>query len=425
MGIPKFYTHTIRKYKNVMKGLDFFIHNDNKIHVLCFDANSIIYDTLSAMEKEAYVGVIEDELIERVIGKIMYYINLINPSERVYISFDGIPPKGKVKQQLKRRALQNILRTPIGYWDRNNITLGKPFMNKFTKRIDDYFDTYSDKKNYVDFVCSSPKENGEGEHKIMDYIRENDFCNKNVLIYGLDSDLIMLSLLVHHKCKSLHVCREIETFMKQYIRTDYETQDDMYAMDIKYLSRLILKGMGTDEEDRIQDYVILCYIFGNDFIERQYIIDDRIYNVLMSNYKNRLINSDKTINFSEFMKLVNCKECKKIVRIVLEEEREKRQNKKKMLWRGAKEKPREELIKTIGEMYTYVEERDGIVDEDIIVDEEKYKKVWKYYINGVNGCPKEDMMNSEEYNNEMLKIKDVKLRLKEWSRHMWECEMAK
>jgi hypothetical protein len=74
MGIPKFYTHTIRKYKNVMKGLDFFIHTDNKIHVLCFDANSIIYDTLSSMEKEEFVGVIDDELIERVIQKIVYYI---------------------------------------------------------------------------------------------------------------------------------------------------------------------------------------------------------------------------------------------------------------------------------------------------------------------------------------------------------------
>ena len=77
MGIPKFYTHTIRKYKNVMKGLDFFTHSDNKIHVLCFDANSIIYDTLSKMEKEAYAGIIEDELIMRVINKIVNALSLI------------------------------------------------------------------------------------------------------------------------------------------------------------------------------------------------------------------------------------------------------------------------------------------------------------------------------------------------------------
>ena len=424
MGIPKFYTHTIRKYKNVMKGLDFFNHIDNKIHVLCFDANSIIYDTLSSMDKEGFVGVIEDELIQRVINKIVYYITLINPDERVYISFDGIPPRGKVKQQLKRRALQNILRTPVTYWDRNNITLGKPFMDKFTRKIDDYFDNYLGKDKYVDFICSSPKDCGEGEHKIMDYIRENDFTDKNVLIYGLDSDLIMLSLLVHHKCRSLHVCREIEHFMKQYIRTDYDTTDEIYAMDIKYLSTLILNGMNTRDTERIKDYVLLCYIFGNDFIERQYIIDDRIYNILMSKYKNRLVNNDNSINFNEFLNLINHPECKRIVNIALSDQYEMRQKKKKILWKGAKDKPKEDLLNNISQMYTYTEERIGMNKERTIVDEAKYNKVWKYYLNGVNGCDKEDFMDMEEYNKEMLEITNVKLRLKEWSKHVWESEMA-
>lgn len=425
MGIPKFYTHTIRKYKNVMKGLDFFTHSDNKIHVLCFDANSIIYDTLSKMEKEAYAGIIEDELIMRVINKIVYYIELIEPTQRVYISFDGIPPRGKVKQQLKRRALQHILRTPVTYWDRNNITLGKPFMNKFTAKIDDYFGNYKDKMRYVDFVCSSPKECGEGEHKIMDYIRSNDFSDKNVLIYGLDSDLIMLSLLVHNRCKSLHVCREIEHFMKQYIHTDYETTDDIYAMDIKYLSRLILRGMGTDDEVRIKDYVVLCYIFGNDFIDRQYIIDDRIYNVLMSKYTNRIVNDDDTINFSEFNKLINNDECKRIINVVLTQEYERRQNKKRMLWKDARYKKTDELIQNISQMYVYMDNRKGITNENTKVDEVKYREVWNYYMNGVDGCDSGEKMDIIEYNKEMSTIMDVKLSLKEWSKHMWECEMAK
>ena len=77
-----------------------------------------------------------------MINKIVYYIELINPTQHVYISFDGIPPRGKVKQQLKRRALQHILRTPVTYWDRNNITLGRPFIDKFTAKIYEYFDNY-------------------------------------------------------------------------------------------------------------------------------------------------------------------------------------------------------------------------------------------------------------------------------------------
>ena len=183
--------------------------------------------------------------------------------------------------------------------------------------------------------------------------------------------------------------------------------------------------MGTNDETRIKDYVVLCYIFGNDFIERQYIIDDRIYNVLMSKYKYRLVNNDNSINFNEFSNLINHEECKRIVDIVLSEEYDKRQNKKKMLWKGSKEKPKEELIKNISQMYTYVEERNGLENKTTRVDENKYNKVWKYYLNGVNGCDDEDKMDMNEYNKELSHIPNVKLRLKEWSKHMWECEMAK
>ena len=40
---------------------------------------------------------------------------------------------------------------------------------------------------------------GEGEHKIFDYIRENKHINnEKTVIYGLDADLIMLT--VNHLC---------------------------------------------------------------------------------------------------------------------------------------------------------------------------------------------------------------------------------
>jgi 5'-3' exonuclease len=85
-------------------------------------------------------------------------------------------------------------------WDYNMISPGTVFMELLSKRIKEYLS----KKNTTNEKCQGPKCKiifsdssvpGEGEHKIMQYIREETgFADKN-MIYGLDSDLIFLSLI--------------------------------------------------------------------------------------------------------------------------------------------------------------------------------------------------------------------------------------
>jgi hypothetical protein len=145
----------------------------------------------------------------------------------------------------------------------------------------------------------------------------------------------------------------------------------------------------------------------------------------MSKYTNRIVNDDDTINFSEFNKLINNDECKRIINVVLTQEYERRQNKKRMLWKDARYKKTDELIQNISQMYVYMDNRKGITNENTKVDEVKYREVWNYYMNGVDGCDSGEKMDIIEYNKEMSTIMDVKLSLKEWSKHMWECEMAK
>ena len=53
MGIPCYYTKLLRKHSRIIKSLDFFSHKDNKIHLLCIDAKSLIYDSLGKMKQEA------------------------------------------------------------------------------------------------------------------------------------------------------------------------------------------------------------------------------------------------------------------------------------------------------------------------------------------------------------------------------------
>ena len=65
-----------------------------------------------------------------------------------------------------------------------------------------YFDNYH-KFNVKNIIISASDEPGEGEHKIFEYIRthQDEHKNSNTIIYGLDADLIMLTLNHLRICK--------------------------------------------------------------------------------------------------------------------------------------------------------------------------------------------------------------------------------
>ena len=64
-------------------------------------------------------------------------------------------------------------------------------MNKLNFVLKNYYKIYK-----IKCILSDSNERGEGEHKIIHYIKNNNI-NNNICIYGLDSDLIMLSLSLH------------------------------------------------------------------------------------------------------------------------------------------------------------------------------------------------------------------------------------
>ena len=68
-------------------------------------------------------------------------------------------------------------------------------MNKLSLEISNKLKN-EQKYKYIKSILSDSLDNGEGEYKIFNYITSNNLNeNKNNVIYGLDADLIMLSLL--------------------------------------------------------------------------------------------------------------------------------------------------------------------------------------------------------------------------------------
>ena len=133
----------------------------------------------------------------------------------------------------------------------------------------------------VEIVLSGHEVPGEGEHKIMEYIRlakaQPDY-NANIrhCLYGLDADLIMLGLLSHDP----HFCllREEVTFGRSTQKKSKELEhQNFYLMhlcivreylelEFQELKEISALAFQFDMERVIDDFILMAFFVGNDFL---------------------------------------------------------------------------------------------------------------------------------------------------------------
>ena len=101
MGIPSYFSYIIKNHANIVRKLG----NTMKVQNLYLDSNSIVYDAARSFKLADFKSIsdFETALISEVCVKIQGYITLVNPTQCVYIAFDGVPPMAKVHQQRLRR----------------------------------------------------------------------------------------------------------------------------------------------------------------------------------------------------------------------------------------------------------------------------------------------------------------------------------
>lgn len=314
MGIPSYFSQVIKNYPRIVSKLG--LHKKtNPSHNLYMDCNSIIYDVVNSFGDQKPAN-IEATIIDRVILKIDEYIHQIQPSNTVIIAFDGVAPFAKMNQQKTRRyksAFANNRKTDD--WSTSNITPGTNFMQILSDRIGGHF-LYSENKYKVKrMIVSGSNENGEGEHKIFKHIRDNPSVDQNIMIYGLDSDLIMLTIFHRHLFANGFVFREAPEFMKSSIDVD-ATSSEPYVLDIGMLGDSIVKEMNCKDTDRrrMYDYVFMCFLLGNDFLPHFPGLNIRTHGIstlmdtyadIIGKYPDRFFIKDGVIqwrNFSRFIK---------------------------------------------------------------------------------------------------------------------------
>lgn len=158
-------------------------------------------------------------------------VRMVRPRKLLFMAIDGVAPRAKMNQQRSRRfraaqeardkeqerqeailewqsrgrPVSESLLNKQEAWDSNAITPGTPFMDLLAASLRYWV---AQKMNNdpswsgLQVIISDASVPGEGEHKIMDYIRrirsapEHD-ANTRHVVYGLDADLIMLSLATH------------------------------------------------------------------------------------------------------------------------------------------------------------------------------------------------------------------------------------
>jgi 5'-3' exonuclease len=278
MGIPAMFAYIVKNHAKIIKKLE---SSTIQVDNLYLDCNSIIYDAIRNID---FAGLKEsdvDAIIRAVCAKIDEYIFLLKPSQNVFIAFDGVAPVAKLEQQRSRRyksTYQNTISRSIfksvgnDPWNTTAITPGTIFMKKLNDKM---YLRYNDAAKYglKNLLVSGSDEPGEGEHKLFEYIRTypEEHQNVNTIIYGLDADLIMLSINHLPISNQIYLFRETPEFIKS-INAELEP-NETYLMDIPELARVITLDMNNglemdsiQEKNRIYDYILLCFFLGNDFM---------------------------------------------------------------------------------------------------------------------------------------------------------------
>lgn len=255
MGIKHFFSWFRKNFKQ-------FVYNNNfpTVDTLLIDLNGIIhsagnsvYSTVKPLMRKVVIdkNIKQKEHFNEIGKEIERLVDFVNPSSSIIVCIDGPAPRSKQYQQRQRRFKAISEST----FDRNSITPGTHFMDSLTSYLDFFFKfKLSTKWKNLEIIFSNDRIPGEGEHKLLKYVRENK--SKTYILAGQDSDLVMLGLATH--LKKFYVIRE-----------EFNSLDYMYV-DIGALRSELYNLMKWNDDcdiDRIiNDFIFLCFMVGNDFI---------------------------------------------------------------------------------------------------------------------------------------------------------------
>ncbi|CAL1532128.1 unnamed protein product [Lymnaea stagnalis] len=214
MGVPAFFRWLSRKYTSLIVNcveekarevdgvkipVDTSKPNPNEVEFdnLYLDMNGIIHPCCHPEDRPAPKN--EDEMMILIFDFIDRIFSIVRPRRVLYMAIDGVAPRAKMNQQRSRRfrasketgeKIEDLARVreevlskgmylppekpKEEHFDSNCITPGTPFMFKLAECLRYYVhDRINNDPGWenIKVILSDANVPGEGEHKIMDYIR--------------------------------------------------------------------------------------------------------------------------------------------------------------------------------------------------------------------------------------------------------------
>jgi 5'-3' exonuclease len=303
MGIPSYY----KKLTRTVKSLVSYHHPSSDIGWLFMDFNCMIYhclhkEYLNNPNNTVFDTAWELRLIQTIVEYCLNVIKRVSPVIGVYIAVDGVVPMAKMRQQRLRRFIvkneENEKKTEEkkteekkteekkteekDKWDKNAITPGTAFMQHLKLGLEKMIESHSGSQKWI---LSSSDEPGEGEHKIMAEWRKG-LKGINYAVYGLDGDLIVLSILGRESCSlENHVWLFREEIQGGKMVYDSAGEEKFEWFSVDSLSDWIAAELCdiSKKKAALLSYGFAMSVLGNDFLPRSMslIIRDNGHNELL------------------------------------------------------------------------------------------------------------------------------------------------
>ncbi|EEH20189.1 5'-3' exoribonuclease 2 [Paracoccidioides brasiliensis Pb03] len=318
--------------------------NGEEMDNLYLDMNGIVHPCTHPEGKPPPSN--EEEMMLEIFKYTDRVVNMVRPRKLLMIAVDGVAPRAKMNQQRSRRfrsaqeakeadekkvEFAKLLRKQNGKksceeiveevtmktWDSNVITPGTPFMDILAAALR-YWVAYKLNTDpaweKLKVIISDATVPGEGEHKIMEFIRSQRSCpehdpNTRHVIYGLDADLIMLGLATHEphfrvlredvffqesKGRTCHLCGQTGHIAEACKGTAKEKNGEFDEkgkgsslkpfiwLHVSVLREYLAVEMHVpqqpfpfDLERALDDWVFMCFFVGNDFLPHLPSLDIR------------------------------------------------------------------------------------------------------------------------------------------------------